>query len=86
MVRVRLRIKSNAFDEGELGPLIQAALRDLRRVGVRTPEGDPLVVQAVVLYCKANFGFDQTGPRFQAAYEALRDSMALSGDYSVCEA
>lgn len=83
MVRTRLRIKSAAFDEAELGPLIQAAMRDLRRVGVHTPEDDPLVAQAVVLYCKANFGFEQDGARFQQAYEALRDSMALSGDYSV---
>lgn len=82
MVRTRLRIKSNAFDEAEIRPLIEAAKQDLRRVGVYAKEDDPMAVQAIVLYCKANFGFSQDEPRWQTAYEALRDAMALSGDYA----
>ena len=63
-------------------PLIEACLKDLARVGIaESSEEDPLVVQAVVLYCKANFGFSDGQERYQAAYESLRDSMALSGDY-----
>lgn len=82
IVKVRLRIKSAAFDDAEIRPLIEACLKDLARVGIaEASEEDPLVVQAVVLYCKANFGFSDGQERYQAAYESLRDSMALSGDY-----
>lgn len=31
---------------------------------------------------KANFGYDENTERFQTAFEKLRDSMALSGDYA----
>lgn len=84
-IKVRLRIKSTAFDEAEILPLIEACKGDLTRVGVTPDENNPLVRQAVALYCKANFGFaDDTkeAERFQKAYEGLRDSMSLSGDFS----
>lgn len=80
-VKLRLRVKASAFDEGEIQPLIDACKRDLRRVGVSLDETDPLVKQAIIFYCKANFGFSDDSERYQAAYDALRDSMALSGDY-----
>lgn len=80
-VKVRLRVKTTAFDDAEVQPLIDACLKDLARVGITTGEDDPLVVQSVVLYCKANFGFAGDQEQYQRAYEALRDSMALSGDY-----
>lgn len=81
LIRTRLRVKSTAFDEAELEPLIAACRADLARVGVRTEETNPLAVQAVVLYCKGHFGFGDDSERYQRAYEALRDSMALSGEY-----
>lgn len=76
-VKVRLRLKSAAFDDAEVQPLIDACLRDMERVGGKTDEADPLTRQAVVLYCKANFGFSDDAERYQRAYEALRDSIAL---------
>lgn len=84
-VKVRLRVKSAAFDEAEIQPLIDACKADLARVGVVFGENNPLAQQAVVLYCKANFGYAEDpkeAERFQKAYESLRDSMALSGDFS----
>lgn len=80
-VKVRLRLRSAAFDDAEVQPLIDACMRDMDRVGVKANENDPLTRQAVVMYCKANFGFSDDSERYQRAYEALRDSMALSGDY-----
>lgn len=80
-VRTRLRIKARVFDQAELEPLISAAQADLARVGVKAGEADPLLRQAVVLYCKAYFGFAEDAERYRRAYEALRDSMALSGEY-----
>lgn len=85
-VKVRLRVKSAAFDEAEIQPLVQACENDLLRVGVYPDESDPLVRQAVALYCKANFGLSEDprmAERFQRAYEALRDALALSGSLGV---
>lgn len=80
-IRGRLRIKSQKFDESEIMPLICACKADLARVGVAAQKDDPLTVQAVVLYCKANFGFSEDSDKFQRAYESLRNAMSLSGDY-----
>ena len=41
----------------------------------------PLCKQALKLYCKGHYGYDKDQTTFRAAYAALRDSMALSGDY-----
>lgn len=85
MVKVRLRVKSTAFDDAEIQPLIDTCKADLTRVGIHPDESDPLVQQAVALYCKANFGYaddPKEAERFQKAYEGLRDSMSLSGDFS----
>lgn len=81
-VKTVLRVKSKAFDDAEISPLISSCKADLLRAGIKTDaETDPLTRQAIKLYCKANFGFSEDSEKFQKAYEALRDSMALSGDY-----
>lgn len=81
-VHAALRLKSKALDDGELVPLIEACKADLKLHGVcRIEESDPLIARAIVLYCKAEFGYDDMGERFARAYEGLRDSMELSGDY-----
>ena len=81
IVRARIRVKSGKFDESEIMPLICACKADLARVGIADKADDPLTTQAVVLYCKANFGFSEDSDKFQRAYESLRDAMSLSGDY-----
>lgn len=80
-VKLRLRVKSTSFDGGEIQPLIDACKQDLKRVGINVDDTDPLVKQAIVFYCKANFGFSEDSERYRAAYNSLRDSMALSGEY-----
>ena len=70
--------------EGEITDLAEACRMDLQiRGGVYVSEdfSDPLEKQALKLYCKANYGYDADSEKFRAAYEALRDSMALSGEY-----
>ena len=42
---------------------------------------DPLVRQAVKIYCRGNYGYDENTERFREAYVALKDAMALCGDY-----
>ena len=59
--------------------LAEACVVDLSLV-VTDPE-EPLCKQALKLYCKGHYGYDKDQTTFRAAYAALRDSMALSGDY-----
>ena len=39
--------------------------------------------KAVELYCKASFDFQGKGEQYQKSYEALRDSLSLSGEYKL---
>ena len=82
-VKLNLRISSDVFDEAEIQPLIDAALKELKRRGVvNQPAEDPLIFRAVVFYCKAHFGFDKDGSRYEAAFDKLADALALSGEYN----
>ena len=55
-VKLALRITTYAFDQ-EIADLIDAALRDLGIAGVTNDDiTDPLIIRAVVTYCKCNFG------------------------------
>lgn len=80
-VKLALRLKSSTFDKEIIG-LIDACKLDLRLAGVdRIMEDDALIERAVILYCKANFGYGDEKGKFQMAYNALRDSLSLAGDY-----
>lgn len=76
-----VRVKSGAAD-GEIRGLVEACVMELRIAGVYARSlDDPLCRQAATLYCKAHYGYDDKAEGFLRAYEALRDAMALSGDY-----
>ena len=78
---LRIRSDNTAFD-AELRGLIDACKQDLRRRGVKAADNDPLIKQAVKLYCKANFGYGGSdAERFQKSYESLANSLSLCGDY-----
>lgn len=83
-VKTALRVKTSVFDV-ELQGLIDACKADLSMVGIRIPEGDDALIQrAVTLYCKAHFGFNvEDGERYMKAYDMLKMSLALAGDYRV---
>lgn len=96
-VKAALRIKTTAFD-GEITDLIAACKSDLRLVGIVIPEeteppaegetpaaGDPLVTRAIILYAKANFGFSEDAEKYQKAYDTLKCSLSLAGDYNALE-
>ena len=92
-VKNALRVKTAAFDD-EIQDLIDACKADLRLVGVNVPEektpaegeeptaGDPLITRAIILYAKANFGYSDDGERYRAAYDYLKCSLSLAGDYN----
>ena len=88
-VKTALRITNTAYDENEIVPLIKAAFDDLTISGVNftlVDTTDPLIERAVVLYCKANFGFDDSLDKFLKDYNALKIHLALTGEpYGVGE-
>lgn len=87
-VRRATRTVSNEMDE-ELKDLIAAALSDMRRTGVREslldPSSlDPLPKMAVILYAKANYGYDNAeAERFMASYRQTVADL-LNGDENEC--
>lgn len=78
-MKLSLRVMTDKLD-AEVSMLVDAALADMARVGVRVEllerdlngnlvSGDALVKQAVACYCKARFGFDNDeAPRFDESY------------------
>jgi len=97
-VKLALRLTGSAFDD-EVKGLIAAALADLRLTGIDfdTPSGatdnteiedveaDPLIVRAVILYCKAHFGYINDQKRFLDAYEYQKRHLALARKYHEME-
>jgi hypothetical protein len=82
-VKLWLRILSDKMDD-ELEQTIDACKLDLSNSGVKKLDSsDPLIRQAVKLYCKAQFGYDDSAGKFAEAYEHLKAALSLSGDYNV---
>lgn len=82
-VRKSLRITHSHLDD-EIQDLIAGALSDLQLSGVvKLEETDALILRAVVLYCKANFGLDNIdSDKYQASYNSLKAHLCLAGDYN----
>lgn len=82
-IKLALRIKSSAFDT-EINDLIESAKLDLKISGiVNVDETDPLIIQAIKTYCKANFALDnKDSERYQASYDSLKQHLSLCGDYN----
>lgn len=85
-IKQALRIKSNAFND-ELNDLITAAKLNLEISGIaksKIIDTDPLIIQAVKTYCKANFGLDnKDSEKYQKSYDMIKIHLALCGDYNV---
>lgn len=82
-VKNSLRVSGNAFDV-EIADLIEAAKLDLKISGVaKISDTDSLIQRAIIVYCKANFGFDNSeAERFQKSYDMLKQHLSLVGDYN----
>lgn len=81
-VKTALRIKNTAYD-AEITSFISACKIDLSIGGVKIiEETDALTEQAIKLYCKANFGYEENSEKFAQAYTSLKHAMALCGDYN----
>lgn len=81
---LRISLSQTAFDY-ELLDLIEAAKADLLISGVtkKDYEEDPLLKRAIMIYCKANFGYDNPeAERLQQSYNNLKTHLSLAGDYN----
>ncbi|MCM3536591.1 head-tail connector protein [Priestia endophytica] len=81
-VRKELRITHKELDD-ELQDLINAGFMDLKIAGVnKASEDDPLIIRAIKVYCKANFGLNnEEADRYRDSYNMLKMHLSLAGDY-----
>ncbi len=81
-VKLALRITTNAFDS-ELNDLIEAAYDDLGIAGVINTENEtPLIVRAVITYCRCNFGQPDEYDRLKASYDEQKAQLSMNSDYT----
>ncbi len=82
-VKNALRIKSK--DEGlnqEIVDLIDAAITDLTSSGIKGNLEDKLYTQAITVYCKALFGFDNPdAERLNESYISMKHKMMNMENY-----
>lgn len=77
-VKKALRVTASAYDD-EIKALILTARADLHRIGVsETSENSALVNQAIILYCKAFFGYNDDSEKYAKAYTHIATALALS--------
>lgn len=80
-----LRISSsNTIFDDEIQDIIIAAKKDLNITGVVNVDiEDPLIRQAIIMYCKAEFGIDnKDSEKYRNTYELLRNKLSMCGEYN----
>ena len=83
-MRAALRISSTSEKiTEEINDCIAACKADLANDGIKAiDESDALIIRAVTLYCKAEFGFNNNAEKFRQSYDTLKMRLALSGEYN----
>lgn len=81
-IKKSLHIANTANDD-DISGVISACKIDLTLSGVNiVNDTDALTKQAIKLYARGYFNYQGDGERWQAAYDSLKNSMALCGDYN----
>lgn len=83
-MRAALRISSTSEKiTEEINDCIAACKMDLRDVGVKKiDEKDALIIRAITLYCKSEFGYSDKSEKFWKSYECLKTHLSLSSEYT----
>ena len=83
-MRDALRISSQAEAiTNEINDCIEACKRDLQQVGVvNLDESDALIVRAITIYCKAEFGYSEKAQQFRQSYDSLKLALSLMEEYN----
>ena len=82
-IRDALRISSQAAAiTDEINDCIEACKRDLQQVGVNNlDESDALIIRAITIYCKAEFGYSEKAQQFRQSYDSLKVALSLMEEY-----
>lgn len=83
-MRAALRISSTSEKiTEEIEDCIAACKADLKNDGVKViNETDKLIIRAITLYCKAEFGYNNNADKFRQSYDTLKMRLALSWEYN----
>lgn len=84
LVKTALRITTTQFDD-ELEHLIDSALLDLGFGGMKSMEladADEVVKQAIVTYCKMNFGLPEDYERLKRSYDEQKAQLGTATGYT----
>ncbi len=83
-MRAALRISSTSEKiTAEIEDCIDACIADLRNDGVKADDVmDSLIIRAITLYCKAEFGYNDKAEKFRQSYDTLKMRLALSQEYN----
>ena len=83
-VKLALRISNSAYDS-EITDLINACKKELELAGIASSnidDDDEMIIRAVTLYCKANFGFDNNdADRYITSYESIKTFLCTNTQY-----
>lgn len=77
IAKAKLRLRKTSKDEldQDIGQLVEVALADLKRIGVHPDYlediEDPLLVEAALVYVKANFGTPEKRGELMEVYDMI---------------
>lgn len=79
IAKAKLRLRKSSTDDldKDVGQLVEVAIADLKRMGVQNEYltenniKDPLIVEAVLLYAKANFGTPEKQNELMVSYDMM---------------
>ena len=81
-VKRALALKTDAYDE-QLEGLIAAGLKDMEIAGVViSDETDPIVLQAIITYCRMSFKSPDDYDRLRASYETQKGQLRIATGYT----
>ena len=78
---MRISSQAQAITD-EINDCIEACKRDLQQVGVNNlDESDALIIRAITIYCKAEFGYSDKAQQFRQSYDSLKIALSLMEEY-----
>jgi len=85
-VKLSARVSNDHFDT-DIKELIESARMELIQAGVSPDVAksnkDTLIIRAIKIYVKANFGIDSpNAERFQRSFDLLKQHLSMAGDYN----
>ena len=86
LIKMALRITTDDFDN-ELNHLVKSALKDLGFGGamptvLTTSTTDDIIIQAVITYCKMNFGLPDDYDRLKKSYDEQKAQLGTATNYT----